>query len=33
MTFSLNRSTNPSKTSFNFDIQLLGLGSQRSSLR
>lgn len=31
--FSLNRSTNPSKTSFDFDIELLGLGSQRSTLR
>jgi len=33
VTLSLHRSTNPSKTSFHFDLNLLGLGSQRSALK
>lgn len=33
VTLSVNRGTNPSKTSFHFDFNLLGLGSQRSALR
>ncbi len=31
LTFSLGRTINPAKTSFNFNFNLLGLGSQRSS--
>jgi LPS-assembly protein len=31
VTFSLRRDVNPAKTSFNFDFNLLGLGSQRRS--
>jgi hypothetical protein len=33
LTFSLKRNINPAKTSFNFNFNLLGLGSQKSSLR
>ncbi|HEV8341216.1 MAG TPA: LPS assembly protein LptD [Candidatus Binatia bacterium] len=33
LTLSLGRTINPAKTSFNFNFDLLGLGSQRSSLR
>ena len=32
-TFSLGHSINPDKTSFNFDFNLLGLGSQKNTLR
>ncbi len=32
VTFSVNHSINPSKTTFNFDFNLLGLGQQKSSL-
>jgi LPS-assembly protein len=33
MTFTFKQAVNPSKSSFNFDFNLLGLGSQRSTLR
>ncbi len=33
LTFSLKRDINPARTSFGFDFSLLGLGSQRSTLR
>jgi len=33
MTFSLKHDINPAKTSFSFDFNLLGLGTQRSTLR
>jgi LPS-assembly protein len=33
VTLGVRRSVNPSKTSFNFDFNLLGLGSSRSSLQ
>jgi hypothetical protein len=33
VTLSLRRNINPAKTSFNFDFNLLGLGSQRSTIK
>jgi len=33
LTFSLRHGVNPAKTSFNFDFNLLGLGSQKSTLK
>jgi LPS-assembly protein len=33
MTFAVRHDINPAKTSFNFDINLLGLGSQRSTVK
>jgi LPS-assembly protein len=33
VTFAARRDINPAKTSFNFDFSLLGLGSQRSTLK
>lgn len=32
VTFSVNKTTNPSKTSFVFEFNLLGLGSQNTSV-
>ena len=32
-TLSLNKDINPARTTFNFDFSLLGLGSQKSTVR
>jgi hypothetical protein len=33
MTFGVRHGINPSKTSFNFDLSLLGLGTQKSTVK